>query len=67
MKLSAEDEKELDRLVARVAPRLDAEGYVPERDPEYVRASHLLERGLLFGRESAKPRAFNGLSPRLNK
>lgn len=66
--LSKSEDFELAFLTEKLARRLARdENSVPDSDPDFVRAQSLLERSILFGRESAEPRQFQGLSPRLNK
>ena len=68
MKLTKSEDFELAFLTEKLAHRLvEDENSVPGNDPDFVRASALLERSILYGRESAEPRSFQGLSPRLNK
>lgn len=68
MKLTKSEAFELAFLLEGLASRLARdENSVPDSDPDFVRAQSLLERSILFGRESAEPRPFQGLLPRLNK
>lgn len=68
MKLTKSEDFELAFLTEKLARRLAKdENSVPDSDPDFLRASALLERSILFGREVAEPRTFQGLSPRLNK
>lgn len=54
-----EEEQEAEKLVAVLALLQK-----PWEDPRYIRAVELATRAILEGRESAEPRAFNGLLPR---
>lgn len=68
MKLTKREDFELSFLCEKLAHRLVEDvNSVPADDPDFVRASELLSRRWSHGSETAEPRSFIGLSPRLNK